>query len=146
MKLQKIGGARALRGYDNENTGKSFGSSNAKSIYTLKRLFGDLFEKVDFDRQEFNQLNGTEKWENLKEHFKNQNEMDEVCLQELVDFSHQSADYFKRLRAKMDSPLRSELDLITAQRETQNVSVTPTSDFVDNVDQDLPSFDDYRDD
>jgi len=131
--------ARALKGYDNESTGKSFGSSNAKSIHTLKRYYPDLFEKVAFEREEFKQLDGTEKWAKLKEHFENQKEMDEACLRELVDFAQQNGDYLNRLHAQMDSPLRSERDLLTAQAETQNVSVTPTSDFVDNVDQDLPN-------
>jgi len=139
-------GKRALKGYENESTGKSFGSSNAKSLDTLKRYYADLFEKVAFEREEFDQLNGTERWAKLKEHFENEKEMDEACLEQLIDFAQQNSAFFKRLRANMDSPLRSERDLLTAQAETQNVSVTPTSDFVDNVDQDLPNFTDYIDD
>jgi len=135
-------GARALKGYKNESNGKSFGSSNAKSIYALKRYFADLFENVAFEREEFEELNGTERWAKLKEHFENQKEMDEACLEQLIDFAHQNAEFFERLRANLDSPLRSQRDLLRAQAETQNVSVTPTADFVDNVDLDLPNYTD----
>ena len=72
--------------------------------------------------------------------------MDEACLEQLVDFARENGDYLGRLRTKLDSPLRTELDLRIAQAETENFSATPSSDFVDNVPQDLPSPDDYRED
>jgi hypothetical protein len=138
-------GEMAKEGFNNENTGKSFGHSQASALKYLKKHYKDLFEKIDFDRDEFESLNSTEKWQILKEHFNNQNEMDESCLEELVDFSKQSANYCKTLRTKLDNPLMPERVLTNAEAETKNVSTTPTADFVDNSPQDLPSVDDYID-
>ena len=139
-------GEKALEGFNNENSGKPFGHSQASAQKFLKKYYKDLFEKVDFDRDEFNSLNSIEKWQRLKEHFSNQKEMDEACLSEVVDFSKQSADFCNRLRTKLDNPFIPERVLTSAEEETKNVSTTPTADFVDNLPQDLPSVDDYIDD
>ena len=57
---------QALNGYGNESSGKAFGGAQANAQKYLKKYYKDLFEKVDFERDELKKLNSTEKWEKLK--------------------------------------------------------------------------------
>lgn len=48
---------QALDGFDNENAGKAFGGTQAHAQKYLKKYYKDLFENVDFERDEYKKLN-----------------------------------------------------------------------------------------
>lgn len=52
---------KALNGFENENAGKGFGGPQASAQTYLKHYYGDLFDKVAFDRDEYEILNGGNK-------------------------------------------------------------------------------------
>jgi hypothetical protein len=72
--------------------------------------------------------------------------MDESCFRDVLDFSSQNVNYCRNLRTNLDNPSMRQRFLGYAETETRDVSTAPTSDFVDNTVQDLPSVDDYIDD
>lgn len=148
--IQYEGAARlaetALKGFENDNSNKKFGASQAHSLDYLKTHYKDLFDKIEFERDTYKSLDSRMKWEWLKKHFDNQKEMDEACVRELLEFSKDNVNYCKKLRSKLNEQQVQETSLESAEMETRNVSTTPTSDFVSNAPHDLPSVDDYIDD
>ena len=88
---------KARKGFERSNSNKFFGSSSAKAYTELKKRYSDQFDPTKFDRENYEKLDGKEKWKKLKEHFENEAEMDERCLDDREDFIIQDIAIVKKI-------------------------------------------------
>ena len=121
------------------NNNLPVGSKRANSLEFMHEKFSDFMQEIDkLPIEEKENMSDEDLWNYFKARFKDQKEMYEACLDDVIEHATSSYNYIGNLYAKFNRPSTTLETIREVEEETAEASATPTNDFIDQFAADEP--------